>query len=77
VRAVEGPLFLLPCANETAHRICHDCADAEVYGTRLVMQGILTTTACILDGLTLEDICDLSRVELSLAPVSIHGVPLR
>jgi len=75
VRAVEGPLFLLPCANETAHRNCHDCADAEACGTRLVLQRILTATAGILDDLTLEDICDLSRVERSLAPVG--GVQLR
>jgi len=73
VRAGEGPLSLLPCANETSHRICNDCTDADACGTRLVMQRILSATACILDNLTLEDICNLPRIEQPLAPVKPHS----
>lgn len=70
VRAVEGPLFLLPCANEAALRTCNDCTDSDTCGTRLVMHRILTATACILDELTLQDVCHLSRATLTLSSLS-------
>lgn len=70
VRAVEGPLFLLSCANETTNRTCVNCADASTCGTRLVMRRILTATARILDELTLEDICNLSQETFRLSPSS-------
>ena len=77
VRVVEGPLFLLPCANEAALRPCKDYVDADTCGTRFVMQRILSATADILDDLTLEDICDLPRVERLLTPAKLEVAQIR
>jgi Rrf2 family protein len=73
VRAIDGPLSLLPCANEMTHRTCSDCVDADDCGTRFVMQRVMKATARILDELTLADVCDLSRLTLPLPPLKLHS----
>ena len=64
VRAIDGPLSLLPCANEITHRTCSECANADDCGTRFVMQRVVKATARILDEMTLADVCDFSRLHL-------------
>jgi len=54
VRAIDGPLSMLPCANERTHRTCDECANADDCGTRFVMQRVMKATARILDELTLR-----------------------
>jgi Rrf2 family protein len=56
VRALEGPLALVPCVSQTAYMRCSDCVDEETCGVRLAMRKVRDATAEILDNTTLEDI---------------------
>ena len=60
IRSIEGPLAPLPCASETAYRPCEECVDARTCGTRLIMRQVRDATAHVLDGTTLQDVCNLS-----------------
>ena len=56
VRALDGPLALLPCVSQTAYRRCDECIDEMTCGIRSVMKEVRDRTAEILDGTTLEDL---------------------
>lgn len=56
VRALEGPLALVPCVSQTAYQRCADCLDEETCGVRLAMREVRDATARILDGMTLADV---------------------
>lgn len=56
VRALEGPLALVPCVSQTAYMKCADCADESTCGVRMAMQEVRDATAEILDNTTLDDI---------------------
>ena len=55
VRALEGPLALVPCVSQTAYQRCADCLDEETCGVRLAMGEVRDATARILDRMTLAD----------------------
>ena len=61
VRALDGPLALLPCVSQTAYRRCDECPDEETCGIRSVMKEVRDSTARILDGTTLADILEKSQ----------------
>jgi Rrf2 family protein len=61
VRALDGPLALLPCVSQTAYRRCDECPDETTCGIRSVMKEVRDSTAQILDGTTLADIVERSR----------------
>lgn len=56
IRALEGPLALVPCVSQTAYTRCVECVDEETCAVRLVMQEVRDATARILDNTTLHDI---------------------
>ncbi len=56
IRAVDGPIALLPCASKTAYRPCDDCPEPSTCGIRDVIKDVRDATARILDGTTLTDV---------------------
>jgi Rrf2 family protein len=56
IRALEGPLALVPCVSQTAYARCTECIDEPTCGVRLAMQQVRDATAEILDNTTLADI---------------------
>jgi Rrf2 family protein len=56
VRALEGPLALVPCVSQTAYERCVDCVDEKTCGVRLAMGEVRDATARILDRMTLADV---------------------
>ena len=69
LRAVEGPLALLPCVSKTAYRRCEECRDERTCAVRLIMRDVREATAKILDSATLEDLVRRARLET-------HGTPI-
>jgi Rrf2 family protein len=61
VRALDGPLALLPCVSQTAYRRCDECPDEKTCGIRSVMKEVRDSTAHILDGTSLADILERSQ----------------
>ncbi len=55
IRALDGPLALVPCASQTAYQACEDCADVETCPIRTTMKAVRDATANILDHTTLLD----------------------
>jgi Rrf2 family protein len=56
VRALQGPLALVPCVSQTAYEPCEDCIDEATCGVRLAMGEVRDATARILDRTTLADV---------------------
>jgi Rrf2 family protein len=56
IRALEGPLALVPCVSQTAYARCVDCPDEATCGVRVAMGEVRDATARILDSTTLADI---------------------
>lgn len=53
IRALDGPLALVPCVSQTAYHRCVECIDERTCGVRLVMKEVRDATAHILDNTTL------------------------
>ena len=56
MRALEGPLALVPCVSRTAYERCSDCVDEKGCGIRLAMREVRESTARILDHMTLAEV---------------------
>jgi Rrf2 family protein len=56
VRAIDGPLALVPCVSLTAYARCQDCVDELGCGVRLVMKDVRDAVAEILEGTTFADV---------------------
>lgn len=56
IRALEGPLALVPCVSQTAYMKCAECVDERTCGVRIAMQEVREATSRILDHTTLSDI---------------------
>ena len=56
LRALDGPIALLPCVSQTAYQRCEECVDELTCGIRHIMKEVRDATAAILDGTTLEDL---------------------
>ena len=56
IRALEGPLALVPCVSQTAYMKCAECLDERTCGVRIAMQEVREATSQILDHTTLADI---------------------
>jgi Rrf2 family protein len=61
IRALDGPIALLPCVSQTAYRRCDECVDELTCGIRHVMKEVRDATAGILDGTTLEELLTRNR----------------
>jgi len=53
IRALDGPLALVPCVSQTAYMRCDECFEEETCGVRLAMKEVRDATAHILDNTTL------------------------
>jgi Rrf2 family protein len=53
IRALEGPLALVPCVSQTAYARCSDCLDEQTCRVRVAMKDVRDATARILDNLSL------------------------
>jgi Rrf2 family protein len=53
IRAIEGPLALVPCVSRTAYKRCTDCRDEATCAIRRAMLVVRDDTARILDGTSL------------------------
>ena len=56
IRALEGPLALVPCVSQMAYTKCVECVDERTCGVRLAMKDVREATSQILDHTTLADI---------------------
>jgi Rrf2 family protein len=56
MRALEGPLAMVPCVSETAYTKCVECLDEQTCGVRLAMKEVSDAMARILDHATLADV---------------------
>ncbi len=73
IRALDGPIALLPCVSQTAYRRCDECIDELTCGIRSVMKEVRDRTAEVLDGTSLEDLIIRStRASESGRPFMYH-----
>jgi Rrf2 family protein len=72
VRALEGPLALVPCVSQSAYAPCADCIDEAACGVRLAMREVRDATARILDGMTLADVNGRLRKKRRLRSSPVH-----
>ena len=56
IRIFDGPLALLPCVSQSAHRKCDECEDEATCGIRMAMAEVRDATAGILDRTNLRDV---------------------
>jgi Rrf2 family protein len=54
VRAIDGPLALLPCVSKTAYRRCDDCPDEEACAVRGVFAEVREAASALMDRYTIE-----------------------
>ena len=54
IRALEGPLALVPCVSQTAYMPCAECIDEETCRVRWAMKEVRDATAAILDNMSLS-----------------------
>src|SRR5882762_2488851 len=55
IRALDGPLALLPCVSQMAYERCAECPDEETCGIRMVFKEVRDATANILEQKTLAE----------------------
>jgi Rrf2 family protein len=55
IRALDGPLALLPCVSQMAYERCAECPDEETCGIRNVFKQVRDSTAAILERTTLAE----------------------
>ncbi len=61
IRALDGPIALVPCVSHTAYRKCDECEDELTCGIRSVMNDVRDATAAIFDRESLADV--LRRID--------------
>lgn len=66
IRALEGPLALLPCASVTNYKKCNDCHDETACSLRHLMQEVREQTAHILDKTSLSALAAKGNGDQSL-----------
>jgi len=72
IRALDGPIALLPCVSQTAYQRCDECVDEFSCGIRQVMKDVRDATAAILDSTTLEDLVERGKKSLDDQPAMYH-----
>src|SRR5215510_10109854 len=55
IRALDGPLALLPCVSQMAYERCEECPDEEACGIRRVFKEVREATIGVLERTTLAD----------------------
>src|SRR5215510_14734325 len=65
IRALDGPLALLPCVSQMAYERCAECPDEETCGIRVVFKKVRDSTAAILEGATLAEMAMINSHSLN------------
>ena len=73
IRALDGPLALVPCVSETAYARCEECIDEQTCGVRLAMKEVRDATSHILDNTTLAGLN--ARVRSFARPSGLTHIP--
>ena len=63
LRAVDGPLALMPCASVTRYQPCQDCDDVRECAVRLTMRRVRDAVSDILDQMTVADMLSVGNVK--------------
>src|ERR1700674_4457037 len=58
IRALDGPIALLPCVSQMAYERCAECPDEEACGIRNVFKEVRDATANILEQKTLAEMAE-------------------
>src|SRR5262245_29387891 len=74
IRALDGPIALLPCVSQSAYRRCDECIDELTCGIRQVMKEVRDATAAILDSTTLEDLLTRSMRMIESGESSMYHI---
>ena len=74
IRALDGPIALLPCVSQSAYRRCDECVDETTCGIRHVMKQVRDATASILDDTSLEDLLTRSRQMLESSQTAMYHI---
>jgi Rrf2 family protein len=61
IRALDGPLALLPCVSQMAYERCAECPDEDACGIRNVFKEVRDSTVSILEKTTLADMAMVGR----------------
>ena len=61
IRALDGPLALLPCVSQMAYERCAECPDEETCGIRTVFKEVRDSTASILERTTLAQMASAGQ----------------
>ena len=56
IRALDGPLALLPCVSQMAYERCAECPDEDTCGIRRVFKEVREATIRVLERTTLADL---------------------
>lgn len=56
IRALEGPLALLPCVSQIAYQKCDECKDEESCGIKILFKEVRDATSQILDSTSLAKV---------------------
>jgi Rrf2 family protein len=56
IRALDGPLALLPCVSQMAYERCEECPDEQACGIRNVFKEVRQATISVLERTTLADL---------------------
>jgi Rrf2 family protein len=60
IRALDGPLALLPCVSQMAYERCDECPDEDTCGIRSVFKEVREATIAVLARKTLQDLATRS-----------------
>jgi len=61
IRALDGPLALLPCVSQMAYERCAECPDEDVCGIRNVFKEVRDSTVGILERTTLAEMAMINN----------------
>jgi len=61
IRALDGPLALIPCVSQSAYARCEECVNETTCGVRWAMKEVRDATAKILDHTTLAGLAAKSQ----------------
>ena len=74
IRALDGPIALLPCVSQTAYRRCDECVDETTCGIRSVMKEVRDATTGILDSTSLEELLQRSKFMADAQPPVMYYI---
>lgn len=76
VRAIDGPLALLPCVSKTAYRRCDDCVDEATCAVRGVFAEVREAASALMDRYSIADALGTPKTVRSSAATK-RAVPRR